>query len=152
MADLNNAPEALADNPSGGMSLTDIYFILFRRKWMILTFLLLGLGAAAFLFVREKPVFRSDSKLLVRYVVENKALVPVGDNTQVRSPGEGGNNIINSEIEILTSIDLLLQVAEAVGPAKILANTEGGNDTFLAAALLSKAITVDVPPRSSIIR
>jgi polysaccharide biosynthesis transport protein len=152
MPDLNNnPPEAFAESPSGGISLTDIYFILFRRKWIILTFTLLGVVAAAFLFVNEKPVFRSEGKLMVRYIVENKALVPVGDDSQIRS-NDRDNNIINSEIEILTSADLLTQVAEAVGPAKILANMQGGDDKFLAAAVLAKAITIEVPTRSSIIK
>jgi polysaccharide biosynthesis transport protein len=139
------------ENPSAGLNLNDIYFILFRRKWIIILFGLLGIAAAAGVFVVQKPTYRSDSKLLVRYVVEDKSLMP-GDTSQVRSPDSQGTTIINSEIQILTSLDLLAQVAESVGPAKILGNVKVPADKFLAAAAMTEKLKVEVPPRSDIIK
>ena len=134
------------------MSLNDIYFILFRRKWVIILFGLLGIGAAGFLYTKYKPVYRSDAKLLVRYVVEDKPIMP-GENSQVRQPDSGGAGIINSEIQILTSLDLLAEVAEAVGPEKILGGAPGGSDRkFPAAAAIAERLTVDVPRNSNIIK
>lgn len=140
-----------APSPSGGLNQEDIYFILFRQKWIVILFSLLGIAAAAVLYSLHKPLYRSDSKLLVRYVVEDKPLMP-GDNTQVRSPDSGGTTIINSEIQILTSLDLLAQVAETIGPSKILRKTDIPVDKFLAAAALAERLKVDVPPRSDIIQ
>jgi len=140
-----------ASSQTNSLSLNDVYFILFRRKWIILLFSLLGVAAAAVLYFIKKPAYRSNAKLLVRYVVENKALMP-GDNSQVRQPDAEGSTIISSEIEILTSFDLYMQVAEAVGPEKILRLMGGGDDKFVAAVLIAKNVTPEVPPRSNIIK
>src|SRR5688500_16320493 len=120
MLESKDSSDPTVEGQSAGLSLNDIYFVLFRRKWIILSFAFLGTVAAAALYLLHKPVYRSDSKILVRYVVESKSLMPLGDNTQVRSADSGGSSIINSEIEILTSLDLYMQVAEAIGPARIL--------------------------------
>jgi polysaccharide biosynthesis transport protein len=150
MPKVNKTADPTHENHSGGLNLDDIYFILFRRKWIILFFTLLGIAAAGGIYSFYKPTYRSDSKLLVRYVVEDKPLMP-GDNSQVRNPDAGGTTIINSEIQILTSVDLLAQVAEAVGPLKILGGS-GKGDKFVAAAAIAKRLTVEVPPRSDIIK
>jgi polysaccharide biosynthesis transport protein len=149
MPEMNHNTDLPPDNSSGGMTLNDIYFILFRRKWMIIFFGLLGIAAATVLYLRHKPIYRSDGKLLVRYIVEDKPLVQ-GDNAQVRNPDSGGATIINSEIQILTSLDLLTQVAEAVGPSKILG--DGTADKFRGAAAIAEHLSVDVPARSDIIQ
>src|SRR5437867_5451432 len=99
MVESNNTIDVSVNSTPGGMSLHDIYFILFRRKWIILFFSLLGIIAAGVLFVYKKPFYESDSKLLVRYVVERRSPLPLGDNSQVRSPDSGDTGIINSEIE-----------------------------------------------------
>ena len=151
MLESKDTSDPRVEGQSGGLSLNDIYFVLFRRKWIILFFALLGTGAAAALYLLHKPVYRSDSKILVRYVVESKSLMPLGDNTQVRSADSGGSSIINSEIEILTSLDLYMKVAEAIGPARILKNAGGGDDKLAATAVIAKGISVD-PPKSSIIK
>ena len=152
MSEINNSTELPLEDSSGGMNLNDIYFILFRRKWVIILFGLLGIGAAGFLYTKYKPVYRSDAKLLVRYVVEDKPIMP-GENSQVRQPDSGGAGIINSEIQILTSLDLLAEVAEAVGPEKILGGASGGSDPkFTAAAVIAERLTVDVPRNSNIIK
>src|SRR5688572_9257676 len=109
MLESKDTTEPMAEGHSVGLSLDDIYFVLFRRKWIILFFALLGTAAAVAVYVLHKPIYRSESKLLVRYVVESKSLMPLGDNSQVRSADSGGNSIISSEIEILTSLDLFMQ-------------------------------------------
>jgi uncharacterized protein involved in exopolysaccharide biosynthesis/Mrp family chromosome partitioning ATPase len=142
----------VVDVQSGGLTLSDIYFVIFRRKWLILFFFLVGLIVAGVLYVNQKPVYRSDSKLLVRYIVESKSPVPLGDESQVKSPDVSGSTIINSEIEILTSLDLYTRVAELVGPANILKSAGGGDDKFLAGIVIARGMSVDVPPHSNIIK
>lgn len=149
MVDSNRVVDSSPEENSGGMSLHDIYFVIFRRKWIILLCFVLGAAAAAVLYSLKKPLYRSDSKLLVRYVVENKSPVLLGDNSHVRSADSGGNSIINSEIEILTSLDLFTQVAEAVGPARILKSFGGGDDKEFAAGVIARGISVE-PPRGNI--
>jgi len=149
---MNHSADLPPENSSGGMNLTDIYFILFRRKWIIILFGLLGIAAAGAVYLRYKPVYRSDAKLLVRYVVEEKPPLMSADNTRVREPDSAGATIIQSEIQILTSLDLLSQVADAVGPSKILGDVPGQADKFVAAAAIAERLRVDVPPRSDIIQ
>ena len=55
-------------------------------------------------------------------------------------------------MQILTSLDLARQVAETIGPEKILAKAGGGKDVNVAAALVRRNLVVDVPPHSSVIR
>jgi polysaccharide biosynthesis transport protein len=134
------------------MTLGDIYYALFRQKWKIIFLSLMGVLAAAALFVLKRPAYQSEAKLLVRYVLDSKSLNPAGADSRVQSPDEGGNNVINTEVEILTSFDLAQQVVDVIGPEKILVNSGGRADRTQAANLVSKSLTVEVPGRSSVIR
>lgn len=151
MPEMDHGADLPPENPSGGLNLNDIYFILFRRKWIIILFGILGIATAAVLYLLDKPVYRSDAKLLVRYIVEDKPLMP-GDQTQVKNIESGGSTIINSEIQILTSVDLLTEVAEAVGPSKILDDVDEQADKFVGAAAIAERLKVEVPTRSDIIQ
>jgi succinoglycan biosynthesis transport protein ExoP len=99
--------------PASGMKLNDILFILFRHKWKILFCTALGLLGAAAVYFLLPPIYESKSKLIVRYVVDRSTV----DNLEsaVKTPGTENENLINSEVEILTSQDVAMQVAEAVG-------------------------------------
>src|SRR5271168_2809399 len=112
------------DSASGGMSLQDIYFILFRQKWIILIFSAFGLLAAGAVCILKPPQYSSDAELSVRYVVEGKSLNAPGDATT--SLDERSDSIIKTEVEILTSWDLAEQVAQTVTPERILAKVDGG--------------------------
>ena len=139
-------------SPSPSLGLDDIYFILFRHKWKILLFALTGILAAVVIFFRETRTYKSEAKLLVRYIVDSKSVTPAEGNAPTQSPDAGGENIINSEIEILTSFDLALEVADAIGAQKILAKGSKDTSRYNAATLILKNLTVDVPRRSNIIK
>ncbi len=146
MSNNSNGPQA------GGLALADIYYTLFRHKWMILSFAVAGLVTAFVIFLTKPPLYLSEAKFLIRYVLETKALHAAGTDPQIKFPGSQGENIINCELEILTSADLALQVAEAIGPERILAKVGGGNDQNRAAGLILKNLAVDVPRKSNIIK
>ena len=130
----------------------DIYYAIFRHKWKILTCSLLGLIGATAYYLTYKPPFISEAKLFIRYVVtEGKASGPIGDSANTKSPDMRGETIMESEEQILTSLDLAKQVAEAIGPDKILAKAGGGKDLNKAAMAIRRGITVDVPRSSSVI-
>ena len=139
-------------NPGAGIGLEDVLYVLFRRKWMILSFVGVGLLAAAALFFLKKPVFQSEAKLLLRYVQENRSATTVDKDSQIKSPDSGGDALINSELEILSSLDLATQVAEIVGPEKIQGTVGKDTNAIKAALIIQKGLKVDVPRRSSIIR
>ena len=81
-------------------------------------------------FLLRVPVFESEAKLLVRYVVDTSAIDQVESRATV---GTSSENLINSEVEILTSWDLAMQVAKAVGPARLLPKSEDATDLTKAA-------------------
>ena len=131
----------------------DVYYMLFRHKWKILTCALLGVAGAAGFWFLQGPQFQSEAKLLVRYVRDSRAVdVNLGAQGEVKSPDSRGENIINSELEILTSRDLVLEVVDQLGADKILARAGGGTNRFAAAGLILKGLEVEVPRRSSVIR
>src|SRR5215469_3184327 len=132
-----------------GLTLGDIYFILFRHKWKILVLSALGFIAAFALPRLSAKVYQSEAELLIRYVSEKQAPNP-GDTDSVKSPDDGGN-ILNTEIQILTSLDLAQEVATNLGPEKILGKN-GGSDPFAAANVVHSGLSVDVPNKSDVIR
>lgn len=136
-----------------GLKLSDVYFTLFRHKWKILFFGLIGMAAAVGMWFFKGLVYRSEAKLLVRYVRESRAVdVNLSGQGEVRSPDSRGDTIINSEIEILTSRDLALEVVDLLGPEKILAAVGGGTNRNAAAVQILKGLEVEVPLKSSVIQ
>lgn len=139
--------------PPPGLSLGDIYYVLFRHKWKILIISVLGLLAALLLPRVMTPPFQSEAEIMIRYVVENKSPgQTASDDARIKSPDEGGASIVNSEIQILTSLDLCQQIADDIGPEKILAKAGGGKEREAAAALIHRNLIVSVPNRSSVIQ
>src|ERR1017187_5964645 len=148
---MNDRKDSGSGGQSSGMSLPDIYYVLFRHKWKILGFSAAGLVAAAGIYCFKPPLYTSAAKLYVRYVED--ARLPNGTgNSQVKLPDARGENIINSEVEILTSLDIAREVVDAIGAEKLLAKAGGGGDLNQAAALVKKNISVDVPKRSDVLK
>src|SRR5208337_4685026 len=103
-----NPPSAATGaHVSSGFSADDAIYTLFRHKWLILAFVCLGLaGAVAVRFMRP-PLYVSQAKLMVHYVVDSRAATTANSEGQnVHSLDVSALNIINSEIEILTSLDV----------------------------------------------
>ena len=103
-----------------------ILFILFRHKWKIILLGLAGMLVAGSLYLVIPPAYESEAKLLVRYVVERSAVD--GLDSQIKSPTGEKNAVINSELQILTSSDLIRQVAESVGVDKLVPGPETGSN------------------------
>ncbi len=138
------------ETQNASLKLDDIYYVLFKHKWMILLFAAAGILVAAGIYFAKQPVYESEAKLLLRYVLEKKTAGPVSSDSQIESPDNRGESIINSELEILGSLDLALQVAKAIGPDQILGKSGGG--TNQAAVFITKNLRIEVPRRSSIIQ
>ena len=144
--------EHQAPGPPPKMTLGEILYIVFRHKWKILLLSLAGVaGTAALPFVRP-PAYQSEARLYIRYVVESRSPGQVGDgDARIRSPDVRGDSILNTEMEILTSMDLAQQVADAIGPEKVLARMGGGSDRLRAAFLIQKGLKAEVPRDTSVI-
>ena len=107
------------------MSLDDILYVVFKHKWKVISCAALGIGAALALFLSTPASYESRAKLLVRYVVDTSAI----DQVDARSTtGPASENLINSEVEILTSWDLVTDVAKAVGVERLVPASSQSND------------------------
>lgn len=151
MSDDYQTPDA-GTGQSSGLAITDVYFVLFRRKWLVLFAALCGVLVAGAMWKLKQPLFQSEAKLLVKYVAEPQAIVPFGPEVKVQYPDESGATVLNSEIEILESVDLLQQVAKAVGPASLLPKGADPNDVDRAAGIIGKKLRAQPLPRSKILR
>src|SRR5579872_866764 len=138
-------------DPAPGMTLGDIYFVLFRHKWAIMLFSLAGLGVAAALHFTKQTLYQSEASLLIKYVVDETKTVPNGTGSDPNMKLPGSQDIINSEVQILTSWDVAKEVAELMGPEKILPKAKGGANSDAAAAYIRLNLKVELPPKSGTI-
>ncbi len=148
---MNERPNNKHPAPAS-LSLGDVYYVLFRRKWLILGGFGLGVVVAVAVYLAMPTLYFSEAKLLVRYVLESKSLPTPENNSVVKSPDERGADIMNSEVQILTSLDLAGSVAAGVGPEKILAPYGGGTNLLAAAAVIAHGLGVAVPRGSSVLQ
>ena len=94
----------------------DAIELVFRGKWTIVLFTFLGFLAAGVLYFTTPSVYRSEAKLLIRYVSDTTRIEPNNKEGQISTPLRSGETIINSELEILTSQDLIEKVIQDLGP------------------------------------
>lgn len=137
------------DTAPSGMGLNDILFMLFRHKWMILVCALAGLVGAAAIFYLKGRDYESRAKLLVRYVLERSAIDQV--DPQLKQSGPQSDTVINSEVEILTSLDLALQVAETEAVERLLAKSSVKEGKTAGVKSIVDGIKVDVRKGSNVI-
>jgi uncharacterized protein involved in exopolysaccharide biosynthesis/Mrp family chromosome partitioning ATPase len=103
-----------------GLNLSAILFALFKRKWSIILCALLGIIAAAAFYFFYPRVYESDAKLLVRYVLERSAVDSIDStNASAAAAASSNDRVIGAEIQILTSWDLAMQVADAIGAKRL---------------------------------
>ena len=136
---------------TAAMTLSDVYFVLFRHKWKIVAFSLAGLAAAATLYLFRPRAYQSEADLYIRYVLDTHAPKSGMGDDRTTSPDERGENIMNSEVAILSSLDLAQSVVSNIGPDRILAKVGGGKDPLRAAEMLRANLSVQAGKQSSII-
>ena len=146
----NNDP---LDGPVPLLSPELIAGVFFRHKLLCFTCTVVGIGIAAGLYVVTPTEYRSEAKLLVRYVKDSTAGDPTADERSMSKPDRSGLNMINSELEILTSFDLLEKVARAIGPSRILSASKGQRVSSIRAAnSIMKHLEIEVPRSTSVIK
>ncbi|HTV40894.1 MAG TPA: Wzz/FepE/Etk N-terminal domain-containing protein [Candidatus Sulfotelmatobacter sp.] len=145
---MNNNGQAA---PAAGISLGDIYYTIFRHKWKIVAMSLMGFVAAAAIYHVKAPLYQSQAELLIKYVPESTEGL-VGDDQHVIVPNSDGGEVINSEIRILTSLDVAEDAASNIGPANVLPKL-GAKATVAQAAGFIRGNLVAEPAdgRSSVI-
>jgi uncharacterized protein involved in exopolysaccharide biosynthesis len=103
-----------------GIHVSDILFALFKRKRTIILCAVAGIIAAGAFYFFYPPVYESQAKLLVRYVLERSGVDPIEAERAGAAASTEADRVIGTEIEILTSWDLAVQVAQALGPQRLL--------------------------------
>jgi uncharacterized protein involved in exopolysaccharide biosynthesis/Mrp family chromosome partitioning ATPase len=137
--------------PPAGITPADIYFVVFRHKWKIIILTLLGLAAATAYYFLRQPVYQSDAEIFIRYVTDSHPLYPSDTTTRVTSLIDMSQNVMNSEMAILTSYDLAAKVATNFGADRILAKLGGGSNPTAAAAAVKSHLKVESMKDSSVI-
>ncbi|PYL46126.1 MAG: hypothetical protein DMF40_13610 [Verrucomicrobia bacterium] len=134
-------PEHRNEPEPSKINLTNILFAIFKWKRTILAFALAGIVIAAALYFFLPATYESDARLLVRYVLERSGYDPVDaiSGTAATRGGTGltTDGVIAAEVSILTSWDLSVQVAEALGPNRVLPDTKAPSVGGAAAAINS---------------
>jgi uncharacterized protein involved in exopolysaccharide biosynthesis len=107
--------------PHSGVKLGGILFAVFKRKRTIIACAAAGIIAAVAVYFLYPPSYESQAKLLVRYVLERSGVDPVeAEKAGAAASTEAADRVIGAEIEILTSWDLAMEVARAIGPQRLL--------------------------------
>src|SRR5438132_6912137 len=137
-------PEHRTEPESSNLNLRNILFAIFKWKRIILGFALLGIVAAAGIYFFYPAVYESDARLLVRYVLERSGVDPIDAiSGQGGKSGTGitSDGVIAAEVSIITSWDLSVQVAEALGPNRVLPDAKAPTVVGAAAAINSGLAT-----------
>lgn len=116
-------PEAMS---TGGLSIGEVYYLLFRRKRLIMIFALLGVLAAGIIYLRTPAIYLSEAKLLVRYIAEATPVAADVSGDRVISTLSRGSDSIRTEVEILSSPGLALKVVERIGVERMTSVAESG--------------------------
>src|SRR5437899_3426151 len=135
-------PEHRTEPEHSNLNLNNILFAIFKWKRTIIGFTLFGILAAAAVYFFYPAAYESDARLLVRYVLERSGYDPVDAVTGTSARGGSGTGltidaVIAAEVSILTSWDLSVQVAEALGPNRVLPNAKAPTVVGAAAAINS---------------
>jgi succinoglycan biosynthesis transport protein ExoP len=139
------------EQPAGSsLGVNDILFIVFRHKWKIIAFSLLGIVASGAIWFTKTPLYESSARILVKYVSDTKSLLDGGE-ADITSPDFRGNTVVSSEIAILTSGDSIMDTVRTVSPQRILAAYDGGTNLAAAGAAVFRNFTVDAGKNSSVL-
>lgn len=145
-----SARPAAPGPPAGGFKIQDVFYTLFRHKGKIVLLAILGLAVGAGLYLRATPAYTSESRLLVRYVVENREITS-SDGPSVRSPEGRGSTVLSAETQIITSLDLAREVVQSVGVTNIIRNPEVADPLVAALGEISRGLSVTIPRNSSVL-
>ena len=133
-----------------GFSLVDVYFVVFRRKWLILFFTAIGVIAGLGYFFTHKPPFQSSAKLMIKYVMTSGP-ENMGESGAHITSMDQAQSVMNSELQILTSFDLYQQVATNLGVTLLSKITPNG-DAIQGASIISGGLKVEPLRDSSVIQ
>ena len=101
-------------------------------------------------YLTRTPLFESQAKLFVPYVLDRNVNEDGGSKV-TSSAGGAGKSVLNVEVDLLTSWDLVESVARDIGPESILPPGSKSITVADAAGALLKNLQVEVPLNSMVI-
>lgn len=123
-----------------------------RRHWLKLALgLTVGLAAALVLHRFHPPAYHSETKLLFRYIISNHDASNQKKSNMAVSDSSERQELLEEQVQLLTSAELTRRVVATIGPERILAHTGRGNDFDQASALVESGLSVRLFPRSTVI-
>ncbi|MBT7866934.1 MAG: hypothetical protein HN763_11345, partial [Opitutales bacterium] len=131
---------------------SDIFYALFKHKVKIVLFVVLGFVAAGAVYVLYPKSYSSQARLFIRYVEQGKTPMQTSERDQITTLETRSDSIINSELQIISSMDLAMKVAGKIGPERILGDPNKAHDIATAAQAIRNAIVVGIPSRSTVIK
>jgi succinoglycan biosynthesis transport protein ExoP len=137
--------------PAAGMSVCDLYYVIFRHKWKIILLSLTGFALASAIYFFKPPPYESQAALLIKYVPAATQLTLLGDNEKMLMPDSRGDDIINSEINILTSLDIAEEAVTNIGVTNILGRVGAANPASAAIMVRNNLEAVPANKGSSVI-
>ena len=137
--------------PPASITLRDVYYVLFRHKWLIAVLLALGVGCSLAIYSLWPFPYSSRAKIFIRYIQDSGMPTGIDGSAKVKSVDDRGANILNTELEIMTSDDLAFVVASNLGPARILGKSRDGKNTNAAAGFISAHLQAGVEKNSDVI-
>lgn len=139
--------KAASNGSKGSFGFQDILYVLFKHKWKILIMTALGLGAAATVYVTRRPLYESRAKFVINYVLQRGGVD--AHESEMEAGGRSGDQVVNTELEILRSGDLAKEVAEAIGPDRLLPEAGEAADLNAAANVVLGGLEVMPASRGS---
>ena len=124
--------ELLTDSQPAAFSPGDIIYALFKHKWKVLFGAVAGTCAAIIAYNLYTPLYESQAKLLVRYVLDRSTVDPEA-GAQPRMAESV--SVMASECEILTSWDLAIEVVDGVGVRRLIPGADPTQKTEAASTI-----------------
>lgn len=136
-------------SPRAGWS--DVMMMLHDYRWLLAGGLLLGLVVASVIYILTPLTFRSESRLLVRYVADSTLADPGAAGSRVMTPDVRGEQIMNTEVEIFSNRASIEAVVDAIGPTNFPGVTVDEQVRARAIRLLLEHLRIESPRRGNII-
>jgi len=147
-------PEHRTEPEPSNLNLSSILLAVFKWKKTILISTLGGAIAAAAVYLLWPHTYESDAALLVRYVLDRSAVDPetIAGGAVGSVATKTNDTFINAEVSILRSWDLAVQVAEALGPKRVLPGAKGNPSINEAAGAIFSGLKVVSTKNSNVIQ
>jgi uncharacterized protein involved in exopolysaccharide biosynthesis len=138
--------------PQAGLPVGEILDSLARRWWIVAAGFAAGCVVAVGIWLYAPRTFLAEARLLVRYVADTTALDPGAESGRVVMLDARGENVLNSEVEILANQNAVEAVVDRIGAQRFPVGATNGAARMRAVVDVMRNLRIDVPKRSNVIR